>query len=252
MIEGVNQTAALTNPRATVSGDVDATGCDIDIYYSTNGIVDNANVHSANHFGIVNNGGSVTVTRSNILDIHRTPFDGESYYGFAIYWVAGSAATGTISDNAIWNYQKDGIAVRGPNATATIQGNAVIGLGPQSFTVAQNGTEVGLGADNALIQQNLVFGNSYTGPGGAAGSGIIVYGGPGYGGAATTNTLVKQNSMFGNDIGVYFTNLGGPPNYLALSTPTQNIAIGNVLINNALNNTTGNSPTQGYQAGITD
>ncbi len=248
------ETALLINPSGTVSGDVDATGCDIGIYYSTKttkgSLVSNANVHSAYHFGIVNNGANVTVRSSNISDIHPTPFDGESYYGFAIYWVAGSAAQGAISNNAIWDYQKDGIAVRGPNATATIQGNAVFGLGPQSFTVAQNGIELGLGADNVQIEQNLVFGNSYTGPNGASGGGIVVYGGACFGGAETINTLVKGNTFFGNDVGVYLLNLNGSCN--SSTTPTKNIVTGNVLINNALNNTTGwnTSPPQGYQAGI--
>ena len=32
--DGINLTAALINPTGTVSGDVDATGCNIGIYYS--------------------------------------------------------------------------------------------------------------------------------------------------------------------------------------------------------------------------
>jgi hypothetical protein len=37
-----------------------------------------------------------------------------------------------------------------------------------------------------------------------------------------------------------------------VATPTRNTVLGNSLVNNAINNTTGNGPTQGYQSGISD
>src|ERR1043166_3525576 len=44
--DSINLTAALINPP-NVSGDVDATGCEIGVYYSSgvNGHVENANIH---------------------------------------------------------------------------------------------------------------------------------------------------------------------------------------------------------------
>src|SRR4029079_14710220 len=48
----------------------------------------------------------------------------------------------------------------------------------------------------------------------------------------------------------YLSNLEASCN--AVTTPTKNPVQLNVLVNNALNNTTGNGPTQGYQAGISD
>lgn len=246
--DSINLTAAQINP-ATVSGDVDATGCNIGVYYSANahGHIQNANIHGANYFGIVNNGGHVDVRNSTISDIGEKPINGDQH-GVAIYWAAGSAATGDIQNNYIWNYQKGGIVVNGPSSSSHIQQNVVIGLGPVDF-IAQNGIQAGFGA-NTQIEQNIVSGNSYTGSNLAASGGILVVGGDCYGGRPTVDTRVQNNTGLGNDVGVWFSNLDSSCN--ALSTVTGDTAQNNYLVNNAINNTTGNGPTQGYQAGISD
>ena len=251
MRDGLNLTAARINPPGTVSGNVDGTGCNIVIYYgpNTRGHVVAANVHGANYYGIVNNGGNIDVENSAISDIGEKPFNG-TQHGVAVYWASGSGAKGEIESNFIWNYQKGGIVVNGPNTSASIQNNSVIGLGPVNY-IAQNGIEAGLGAETR-IQQNLVTGNSYTGPGGASSGGILVYGGPCFGGPITTNTLVQQNTALGNDVGIYLINLDVQPTCNPVSTPTKNTAQGNALINNAVNNTSGNGDGRGYQAGIDD
>ena len=243
--DGINLTAALINP-GDVTGDVDATGCNIGIYYFQNGRVRNANVHGANYFGIVNNGANVEVANSTISDIGEKPFNG-TQHGVAIYFVFGSAAKGNIHDNYVWNYQKGGIVVNGPNASADIRQNTVIGLGPVNF-IAQNGIQAGYGA-NTQIQQNTVSGNSYTGAGKTSSGGIILVGGDCYGGPATTNTRVQNNTGLGNDVGIWFSNLDASCN--PVSSQTKNTAQNNALVNNAVNNTTGNG-TGPYQAGIAD
>lgn len=247
--DSIDLTAALINPPGKVSGDVDATGCNIGIYYSAgaHGRVDRANVHGANYFGIVNNGARVDIRNSSISDIGEKPFNG-TQHGVAIYFAFGSAAKGDIQGNVIWNYQKGGIVVNGPTAQSDIQGNTVLGLGPVNF-IAQNGIQAGYGADTQ-IEQNFVVGNSYTGAGLTASGGIIVVGGACYGGDPTTNTRVQLNTGLGNDIGVWFSNLDASCN--PVSTPTRNAAQNNRLVNNAINNATGAGPTQGYQAGIAD
>src|SRR6476620_10772081 len=77
--DAINLTAAMINPPGTVRGDVDATGCNIAIYYGpgSHGKVDLANVHGSNYYGIVNNGGQVDVTNSAISDIGEKPFNGK-------------------------------------------------------------------------------------------------------------------------------------------------------------------------------
>jgi Right handed beta helix region len=247
--DSINLTAALINPPDTATGDVDATGCNIGVYYSpgARGRVDHANIHGANYFGVVNNGAQVDITNSSISNIGETPLNGDQH-GVAIYFAFGSNAQGNIEGNYIWNYQKGGIVVNGPSAVAKIRHNTVIGQGPVNY-IAQNGIQAGYGA-STTIEQNLVYGNSYTGAGLASSGGILLIGGDCYGGAATINTDVKQNVGLGNDVGIWFSNLDASCN--AVATPTRNAAEDNTLVNNAVNNTTGNGPSQGYQAGIAD
>jgi hypothetical protein len=247
--DNINLTAALINPPGTLSGDVDATGCNIGVYYGPNahGSVDQANIHGANYYGVVNNGANVRVTNSTLSDIGESPLNGDQH-GVAIYFAFGSAAQGDITGNTIWNYQKGGIVVNGPLASSNISQNTVLGQGPVNY-IAQNGIQVGYGAQ-ATVNQNVVYGNSYTGAGEAASGGIILVGGACYGGAATTGVNVNQNTGIGNDVGVWFSNLDNNCN--PLSTPTRDRAQNNQLVNNAVNNTTGNGPTQGYQAGVSD
>jgi hypothetical protein len=246
--DGIDLTAALINP-GNVSGDVDATGCEIGVYYSggAQGHVENANIHGARYFGIVNNGARVDVENSTVSEIGEKPFNG-TQHGVAIYWAFGSNAKGSIKGNYIWNYQKGGIVVNGANASAKIQQNTVVGFGPVDF-IAQNGIQAGYGAD-ADIAQNTVVGNSYTGTGLASSGGILLVGGDCYGGPATTNVHVQGNTGLGNDVGVWLSNLDSQCNPIMLST--RNTVKDNALVNNAVNNKTGNGPGQPYQAGISD
>lgn len=246
--DSINLTAALINPPGRTSGDVDATGCNIGIYYSSgNRQVRNANVHGANYYGIVNNGARVDILDSTISDIGEKPFNG-TQHGVAIYFAFGSNARGNIVNNSIWNYQKGGIVVNGSTASALILNNSVIGLGPVNF-IAQNGIQAGYGADTQILH-NSVSGNSYTGANLAASAGILLVGGDCYVGDLTTKTLIHDNTALGNDVGIWLSNLDAACNPPAV--PTKNSVLNNSLVNNAINNTTGNGPTQGYQAGISD
>ncbi len=246
--DSINLTAARINPPGKISGDIDATGCNIGIYYSSGSHqVKGANVHGANYYGIVNNGANVDILASTISDIGETPFNG-TQHGVAIYFAAGSAAKGNILNNTVWRYQKGGIVVSGPSASATIANNTVIGLGPVDF-IAQNGIQAGLGAKTSIVH-NFVEGNSYTGANQASSTGILLYGGACFGGSPTINTSILLNTGIGNDVGVFLYNADAA--CLPQPTPTKNTVQGNTFIDNAVNNTTGNGPTQGYQAGIAD
>lgn len=259
--DGINMTAALIDPVGTVAGEVDATGCNIGVYYANgSGRVRGANVHGANYFGILVNGDttsvSVSISASTIHDIGEVPFNG-TQHGVAIYVRAflGGTASGSITGNHVWNYQKGGIVANGAGTSFTIAENTVTGLGPIDF-IAQNGIQVGYGA-RALVRENDVTDNSYTGAWGASSGGILVVGGPGYGtcpdGNAcpyTTGTRVEENRVDSNDVGIYLTNLAadfGPP-----PVPTGVRAAENEIYNDALNNRSGNGYPNGYQAGISD
>jgi hypothetical protein len=143
-----------------VTGELDATGCDIGVYYGpgTSGNVSDADVHGARYFGVVADGATVNVTDSDVHDIGNDPFDG-TQHGIGIYFTNG--ATGDISDNSVYAYQKGGIVVNGEGTTATVTGNTVTGLGPVDF-IAQNGIQVSRGAV-ATVRGNDISGNFYTG-----------------------------------------------------------------------------------------
>lgn len=251
-------TAAMVNPGDVVGGWVNAAGCDIGIYYSgTDAKVESTTVFGALYYGIFIHGENadtnVDILNSNINSIGDTPLNGNQR-GVAIYYRAflpTGTATGRVSGNALSRYQKGGIVVNGPGSNVQVQNNELIGHGPVGF-IAQNGIQFGYGSSGAAMK-NTVTGHSYTGTSTVSG-GIIVVGGPGYGTcpgavpcAYTTGIQIVQNTVVGNDVGVFLTNLradGGAPD-----EPTNIKAVNNTISNAALTNNYGGF---GYQAGVTD
>jgi len=250
MRDNIDLTAAVINPPGTFSGTLDATGCNIGVFYGpgAKGTINNAEIFGANYFGVVNDGGHVTITKSSIHDIGEKPFNG-SQHGVAIYFADASKATGSITSNYITKYQKGGIVTNGVGTTATIAHNLVIGLGPVNF-IAQNGIEVGDGA-KSTVTNNTVTDNSYTGAGGASSGGILVFGGACYGSALTVGTRITNNIVLSNDVGVFLSNLDA--SCAPTTTPTRIFTQDNFIRNDAVNNTSGfGAPGSGYQAGVSD
>jgi hypothetical protein len=171
MRDGLNLTAAQVNPSGTVSGTVDATGCNIGVYYGPGhvGNVSGANISGANYYGVVANAAAVNVTNNtSIHDIGENPLNG-SQHGVGVLYTTinqagdttGSAATGTLSGSTITNYQKNGVVVSGTHAVVKVLGNTVTGQGHVN-TIAQNGIQVSYGA-SGTVTGNTVSGNWYTG-----------------------------------------------------------------------------------------
>lgn len=154
-------TAQQVDP-ATVTGTVDATGCDIAVYYtpgSTGGITD-ADIHGSLWYGVFNDGGAVTIADSEIHDIGDSPQNGVQR-GVAVLFDRG--AQGSVVDSQIYRYQKNGFvisAVNGAGTYADILRNSVRGAGAVSY-IAQNGVQVSSGA-SATIEDNEISGNDYT------------------------------------------------------------------------------------------
>jgi hypothetical protein len=250
--DGINLTAAQIG--GTVTGPLDATGCNIGVYYgpSSTGTVNAANIHGANYFGVVNNGGNVSVTSSIITQIGESPLNG-TQHGVGIYFAAEGNSTGTIQSNTVSQYQKNGIVVNGVGSSAMISGNTVTGEGAISY-IAQNGIEVGYGATNTTVSGNTVSGNAYTGPNGASSTGILVFGGPWLGATVpyTTGVSVTQNTLTSNDVGVDLFNADASFNAPAMKT--NDSVVNNTISNAFVTNTTGDqiTPACGYQAGIAD
>jgi len=142
-------------------------------------------------------------------------------------------------NNLVSAYQKGGIVATG--GSISVLGNTVTGLGSVDF-IAQNGIQIGFGA-TAMVKRNEVAGNSYTGTSDASG-GVLVVGGPGYGGDFCLNVQVQQNTIRESDVGVYVSQYEA--DFSAPATAT-NIKVVNNTISKA-------GVTNGfvYQAGVSD
>lgn len=255
--DSINMTAAVINPPGTFNGTVDATGCNVVVYYGpgAGGTVKGAELFGANYFGILVNGDAgavnVDVLSNNIHDIGEDPHNG-AQHGVCIYYrgfFPVSAVTGKITGNTISGCQKGDIVANGQGVQVNVSDNAMTGDGHVHF-IAQNGVQIGFGA-SGLVMRNTINGHSYDGSGdGSASGGVLVVGGAGYGicpdGNAcplTVNVMVNGNTLANNDVGVYFSNLEA--DFSAPTDATNNKAVNNKISNDQCFNIS-------YQAGISD
>jgi hypothetical protein len=182
--------AVVGNPSGT---DVDATGCDIGVYdpsVSLSGVT----IHGATKYGVYVDGksGPVAVTGDTVSKIGDQPMDGMQY-GYGIYYTGG--ATGTISNNKVTQYQKNGI-VADNGANVSVTGNTVTGLGTVNF-VAQNGIVIN-GATATAMTGNTVSQNHYGGHGWTA-TGIYFYHAQN---APKVGAISSSNNVFQNQANV--------------------------------------------------
>jgi len=266
--DGINMTAAIINPSGTVSGNVNATNCNVGVYYSPghNGLVKDANVFGSNYFGIVVQRAKVDVKDSSVHNIGEVPFNG-AQQGIGIYYatVAGVTNTdctsgstaGTVEDNSVSAYQKAGIVGACTGTNINVQDNTVKGNGPVNY-IAQNGIEIDYGA-TGTVASNQVSGNSYTGNNYASSGGILVFGGCyGY---PTSTADIHDNDLTNNDVGIFAVNYDNSTNCTGVTTAPTNVKINdNVIRNSSINNVSGlcdgstscGGQLIGYQAGIED
>lgn len=170
--DGINLTAAKINP-ATLSGELNATGCNIGVYVDGNNEVqiNNADIHGANYFGVLVNGTatspSAEIKNSHIHDIGENPLNG-SQHGIAVHYFAApsadgstpGSASGIVSGNTIEKYQKGGLVLKGAGVNVAVADNIVKGEGPINY-IAQNGIQISSGAQ-AIVSGNTVSGHYYT------------------------------------------------------------------------------------------
>ena len=166
-VKGVPLTVMHLNPTAPITGDIDASAFDIGVYYGPghSGTV-TADISGAKYYGVVADGAAVNVTGSKVHHIGENPHNGMQY-GNAIFYYNG--ASGTISGNQVYDFQKNGITISGkaadyvasgPKTSATVQKNVVTGDGPID-TIAQNGIQISYGA-SATVKNNTISGFDYT------------------------------------------------------------------------------------------
>ena len=199
-VRGTTLTAKYINPTAPVTGNIDASGFDIAVYFGPGhtGKVD-ADIHGALWYGVVADGATVTVTGSEIHDIGDNPLNGVQR-GNPIYFYDG--ARGTISGNTVYDFQKNGITVSGKAAdgsslsavktSATVANNVVTGNGPIDY-IAQNGIQVSFGA-NAVVTGNTVRNFDYT-PDTNEATGLLSY--------EAGTVAVSGNTFSRNEVNVY-------------------------------------------------
>lgn len=188
----------------TITGTVDALGCDIGVYIgpgADNVEVDGATVQDASKIGVFNDGAShVNVTRSDILRIGHHDEDGNfdptgAQTGLGVLYDNGG--NGTIAQNDISEYQKGGIVANGIGTEADIRKNTVTGLA-ENPDIAQNGIQIGFGADG-IIHQNDVDSNWFTGADWSA-SGILVF--------EADGVDVKKNTVVNSQLGIAVGSFG--------------------------------------------
>lgn len=154
-------TAAVYN-QPVVTGDVDATGCDIGVATDAGNAtaVTDADVHDAKYFGVAtkDSGSSTTIDSSQIHQIGDNPFNG-TQHGVGVDFEGGS--TGSLADSHVFDYQKNGVVVRDSGTNANVERNEVNGLGPVSF-IAQNGVQYS-NDSSGDASENLITDNDYTG-----------------------------------------------------------------------------------------
>lgn len=197
-IDGVhNLTASVYDETLPIGADVNASGCDIGVYYDEPFILKGVSVENAKMAGVFVNGTTATVAGSTITNIGDQPFDGNQY-GLGIYY---NDSSGAIRRNTVSQYQKNGITVTN-GGSVTVAANTVTGLGNIKFT-AQNGIEIyDSAASPALDFGNTVSGNIYTE--GAArpyvATGMMIIG---TGTTAKPGQFEKVNMLFDNQSDLY-------------------------------------------------
>jgi hypothetical protein len=249
--DGTPLTARVVNPAGVVTGTIDATGCEVGVYFGQgHGRVSEAEVFGARYYGVLVDGNlndvSVDVSNSSFHDIGEVPRTNVRHgQGVAYRSFDGGSATGTASGNRVWGFQEAGMNMTGPGSTVTFSGNRIIGPGPQSV-IEQNGIQVIFGA-HGTVRGNKISGMSFTGPDFAPSTGILVVGGPGYGKPYTYGAVLVDNVITGYFVVIYVNEIevNNRPSPLPISTRLE----GNVIRNTQLNNVDGFG-NKGYQAGI--
>ena len=207
MRDGINLTAKVWDPSSPVTGTVDATGCNIGVYYGpgTTGSVSGANVSGANYYGVVADGAAVNISGATIHDIGENPFNGTQHGVGVLYTTVhqddsttGYPATGTLSGSTITRYQKNGVVVSGSGAAVTVKDNTVTGAGPVNY-IAQNGIEIASGA-TASVTGNTVSGHFYT-PATVTACGLLFF--------QAGGVKQKSNTLFANQTNLCNAGRGG-------------------------------------------
>jgi hypothetical protein len=178
MQDGRPLTAQLVNP-ASVSGTIDATGCDIAVYFNDgfDHTISAATIQNAFYYGVLtrNTGTTANISNSEIKFIgdglNGTFLPTGAQHGVGAAWRNGS--DGTLDGSYVHQYQKNGVLVANPGTNVTVSHSHVQGLGPVTY-IAQNGVQY---SDHSagFVRDNLIEDNEYTGPQDTFSTGLLLF-----------------------------------------------------------------------------
>jgi hypothetical protein len=260
--DGTALTAKLVNPGSVVRGRVDATGCDVGVYYGSgaNGRVQGAEVFGARYYGVLVDGNDghavhVDVSDSAFHDVGDVPLSSSRHgQGVAYRAFGAGSATGTVSGSRFWAFQEAAINFTGNGTAATARDNTIRGRGPID-TISQNGIQIIFGAHGTALR-NRISDLEFLGPN--TGNGILVAGGDAYslpgkgclasGCEVTRDALIEGNVVLASDTGVVMFNADADFNPPA--DPTSNVVRRNVIRKTDLTNLAGRDGSIGVQEGV--
>jgi hypothetical protein len=177
MQDGRPLTAAQVNPPA-VTGSVDATGCDIGVYFNSGAhTVDGATIENAFYYGVLTNneGTTADITGSEVRFIgdglNGTFLPTGAQHGVGVAFRNG--ADGQLDSSYVHHYQKNGFLAAAPGTTVTVTRSHVQGLGPVPF-IAQNGVQYS-NHSAGEVRDNLIEDNQYTGPQNTFSTGLLLF-----------------------------------------------------------------------------
>jgi hypothetical protein len=249
--DGTALTARVVNPSGVVRGRVDATGCEVGVYFSQGtGRVEGADIFGARYYGVLADGNghtvSVDVRNSAVHEIGEPQLSASRHGQGIAYRAFGGSASGTAAGNQVWHYQEAGINLTGPGTTAIVSGNHITGRGAQGV-ISQNGVQVIHGA-HGTVAANHIADLRYLGPN--VGNGVLVVGGPGYGFPYTRDATISGNAITNADVGINVFEIEEDDS--PAPEPTRIVITRNLIRNDGLTNLMGWDDETGFQAGIAD
>jgi parallel beta-helix repeat protein len=208
----------------------------------------------------VSDGETLNIDHSTVTNVFNAA--GSSFWGCqqGIGIRAGSNALGIVghlvADHAtVLRYQKGGIVIDGPGSTGTITNSTVSGdqLAGLSAAIAMNGIQISRGA-SASVSGNTVSGNECDLAGCGSdpvtqdqAAGIVLY--DQIAGQSPVPTIsIANNSVTGNDLGVYSGQLTGTP-VISGNTVNANRYVG-IELDEGTADLTGNTITNNPSVGV--